>query len=64
MIRTRGENMATIVIHWKDKEIPPMELKAAAYKGADSSIIKITSNGKDYWFNWGECWFLETTSTE
>jgi hypothetical protein len=55
--------MATIVIHWKDKNIPPMEIENAAYKGADSSIIKITSGGKEYWFNWNECWFLETTST-
>jgi hypothetical protein len=30
--------MATIVIHWKDKNLPPMEIKNAAYKGADSSI--------------------------
>ena len=37
--------MATIIIHWKDKTIPPMEIKDAAYKGADSSIIKITSAG-------------------
>lgn len=56
-------NMATIVIHWKDKNQPPMEIKDAAYKGADSTIIKITSNGKEYWFNWNECWFLETTGT-
>jgi len=55
--------MATILIHWKDKNLPAMEIKDAAYKGADSSIIKITSNGNEYWFNWNECWFLETTST-
>ena len=56
--------MATILIHWKDKNLPAMEIKDAAYKGADSSIIKITSNGNEYWFNWNECWFLETTSTK
>jgi hypothetical protein len=56
--------MATIIIHWKDKTIPPMEIKDAAYKGADSSIIKITSAGNEYWFNWTECWFLETTGTK
>ena len=55
--------MATIVIHWKDKNLPPMEIKDAAYKGADSSIIKITSGRNEYWFNGNECWFLETTST-
>jgi hypothetical protein len=57
-------NLATIVIHWKDKNLPPMEIKNAAYKGADSSIIKITSNGNEYWFNWNECWFLETTGEQ
>ena len=56
--------MATIVIHWKDKNLPPMEINDAAYKGADSSIIKITSNGNEYWFNWNECWFLETTGEQ
>jgi hypothetical protein len=55
--------MATIIIHWKDKNLPAMEIKNAAYKGADSSVIKITSNGNEYWFNWNECWFLETKST-
>ena len=56
--------MATIVIHWKDENFPAMEIKDAAYKGTDSSIIKITSNGNEYCFNWNECWLLETTSTE
>ena len=37
-----------------------MEIKNAIYKGADSSIIKITSNKKEYWFNWSDCWYLET----
>ena len=54
--------MATIVIHWKDKNLPPMEIKDAAYKGADSAIIKITSGGKEYWFNWSECWFSSTVT--
>lgn len=52
--------MGTIIIHWKDKNLPVMEIKNAKYKGADSSIIRITASGKEYWFNWGECWFLET----
>jgi len=30
-----------MVIHWKDKNIPNMEIKNATYKGGDSSIIKI-----------------------
>ena len=47
--------MATILVHWKDKDIPPMEIKDATYKGADSSIIRISSSGKEYWFNWNEC---------
>jgi hypothetical protein len=47
--------MATIVIHLKDKNLPPMEINDATYKGADSFIIKITSNGNEYWFNWNEC---------
>jgi hypothetical protein len=55
--------MATIVIHWKDKNMPPMEIENAAYKGADSSIIKIIAGGKEYWFNWSECWFLESAGT-
>jgi hypothetical protein len=54
--------MATIVIHWKDKDIPPMVIKDATYKGADSSIIKITSAENEYWFNWNECWFIETSA--
>jgi hypothetical protein len=29
------KNMATIIIHWKDKNLPAMEIKNAAYKGAD-----------------------------
>jgi len=56
--------MATIVLHWKDNNVPPMVIKDAVYKGADGSIIKITSNGNEYWFNWSECWFLETTGTD
>ncbi len=56
--------MATIVIHWKDKNVPPMEIANAAYKGADSSIIKITSAGREYWFNWSECWFLESAGID
>ncbi|MFH2043660.1 MAG: hypothetical protein ABIK92_00765 [Pseudomonadota bacterium] len=59
--------MATIIVHWKDKSLPPMEIKDATYKGADSSnsfIIKITSARKEYWFNWSECWFLETAGTQ
>ena len=56
--------MATILIHWKDKNLPAMEIKDAAYKGADSSIIKITSNGNEYWFNWNECWFLESAALD
>jgi len=56
--------MATIVIHWKDKTIPPMEIVNAAYKGADSSIIKITAGVKEYWFNWNECWFLESAGID
>jgi hypothetical protein len=55
--------MATIVIHWKDKNAPPMEIKDAVYRGADSSIFKISSKGNEYWFNWNECWFLETTGS-
>jgi hypothetical protein len=39
--------MATINIHWKDKDIPPMEIRNAPYKGADSSIIKITAGNKE-----------------
>jgi hypothetical protein len=56
--------MATIIIHWKDKDIPPMEIKNATYKGAESSIIRITSGNKEYWFNWSECWFLETDDSD
>jgi len=52
--------MATMVIHWKDKDIPNMEIKGAVYKGGDGSIIKISSGDKEYWFNWQECWFLES----
>jgi hypothetical protein len=47
--------MATMVIHWKDKNIPNMEIKNATYKGGDSSIIKISSGEKEFWFNWQEC---------
>ena len=39
--------MATIMIHWKDKDVPPMEIKNAIYKGADSSVIKISTGGKE-----------------
>jgi hypothetical protein len=35
--------MTTMVIHWKDKDIPNMEIRNAVYKGGDSSIIKISS---------------------
>jgi hypothetical protein len=56
--------MATIMIHWKDKDIPPMEIKNANYKGADSSIIKISTGGKEYWFNWNECWYIESDGIE
>lgn len=38
--------MPTIIIHWKEKDIPPMEIENATYKGADSSIIKITADNK------------------
>jgi hypothetical protein len=58
------KDMATIVIHWKDKNFLPMEIENAAYKGGDSSIIKITSGGKEYWFNWSECWFLESAGID
>ena len=56
--------MATMVIHWKDKDIPNMEVKNATYKGGDGSIIKISSGDKEYWFNWQECWFLESIPTQ
>jgi hypothetical protein len=56
--------MATIMIHWKDKEVPPMEIKNAIYKGADSSVIKISTGGKEYWFNWNECWYIESDGIE
>ena len=56
--------MATMVIHWKDKNIPNMEIKDATYKGGDSSIIKISSGNKEYWFNWQECWFLESVISQ
>jgi len=57
----KGEmDMATMVIHWKDRNIPNMEITSAVYKGGDSSIIKISSGDKEYWFNWQECWFLES----
>lgn len=51
--------MAKIVIYWKDRQIPPMEIPNGVYKGADSSIIKISAEGKEYWFNWSECWYIE-----
>ena len=56
--------MATIMIHWKDKVVPPMEIKNAIYKGADSSVIKISTGGKEYWFNWNECWYIESDGIE
>ena len=56
--------MATIIIHWKEKDIPPMEIENATYKGADSSIIKITADDKEYWFNWSECWYLENDNVD
>ena len=36
----RSNNMATIMIHWKDKGVSPMEIKNAAYRGADSLSSK------------------------
>jgi hypothetical protein len=51
--------MAKIIIHTKDKDLPPMVIPDADYKGADSSIIKIVANEKEYWFNWSEIWFVE-----
>jgi hypothetical protein len=56
--------MATMVIHWKDKDIPNMEIRNAVYKGGDSSIIKISSGDKEYWFNWQECWLLESITSQ
>jgi len=45
---SKGESeMATMVIHWKDKDIPNMEIKDANYKGGDGSIIKISSGDKE-----------------
>jgi hypothetical protein len=41
-----------------------MEIKNANYKGADSSIIKISTGGKEYWFNWNECWYIESDGIE
>jgi hypothetical protein len=62
---SKGEQvMATMVIHWKDKDIPNMEIKNAVYKGGDGSIIKISSGDKEYWFNWQECWFLESIPSQ
>jgi len=55
--------MARMGIRWEEESRGAMESKDAAGKGADSARIKITSNGNEYWFNWNECWFLETTST-
>ena len=52
------------MIHWKDKDVPPMEIKNAMYKGADSSVIKISTGGKEYWFNWNECWYIESDGIE
>ena len=52
------------MIHWKDKDVPPMEIKNAIYKGADSSVIKISTGGKEYWFNWNECWYIESDGIE
>jgi hypothetical protein len=62
---SKGEReMATMVIHWKDKNIPNMEIKNATYKGGDSSIIKISTGDTEYWFNWQECWFLESIPSQ
>jgi len=35
-----SHNMATIMIHRKDKGVSPMEIKNAAYRGADSLALK------------------------
>ena len=51
--------MGKIVIHWKDKDTPPMEIPDATYTGADSAIIKITKGDVQFWFNWSECWYIE-----
>lgn len=51
--------MSSILIHWKERDIPPMIIPNATYKGADSSIIKISTPDKEYWFNWSECWYIE-----
>ena len=60
----KGEReMATIVIHWKEKNIPNMEIKNATDKGVDSSMVKISSGDSEYWFNWQECWFLESKTS-
>ena len=57
-------DLISVMIHWKDKDVPPMEIKDAFYKGADSSIIKISTGGKEYWFNWNECWYIESDGIE
>ena len=36
----RGNHMVTIMIHWEDKEVSPMETKNAAYRRADSLSSK------------------------
>jgi len=36
----RRNNMVTIMIHWKDKDVSPMEIKNAAYRSADSLSSK------------------------
>ena len=53
-----------MVIHWKDRDIPIMEIKNATCKGGDGSIIKISSGDKEFWFNWQECWFLESIPSQ
>jgi len=34
----RNKEMATIMIHWKDKDVPPMEIKNANYTGMSAGI--------------------------
>ena len=55
--------MGKILIHWKERDVPPMEIPNAVYKGADSSIIKISTNDREYWFNWDLCWYIEMESS-
>ena len=39
-IKGKWNNMVTIMIHWKDKDVSPMEIKNAAYRSADSLSSK------------------------